>query len=277
MDDTSLNEIISELPEKCIALMEDIDAAFLSSVTRENESQEKSPVDKKNGEAGGQQGKGPSESNSRITLSGLLNALDGVGAQEGRLLFATTNKYSALDPALCRPGRMDLHIEFKLASKYQADELFKCFYLPSDDFSSTPSDAVDDEKAETESVDSGYAEKLSEPPSTTLSAMDAPACLGSTHSARVPVLTRGQVTHLAKKFADAIPEREFSMASLQGYLMGYKTRPFDAVKEASSWVEKERSEQIRKQKADSSSPALPSANKSEKEGIPDTKDVTPAP
>jgi chaperone BCS1 len=277
MDDTSLNEIISALPEKCIALMEDIDAAFLSSVTRENESQEKSPVDKKHSEAGG---KGPPESNSRITLSGLLNALDGVGAQEGRLLFATTNKYSALDPALCRPGRMDLHIEFKLASKYQADELFKCFYLPSDDFSATPSDAVDDGDAETESIDSGYssvAEKVAEPPSTTLSATDAPACIGSTHSARVPVLTRGQVTHLAKKFADTIPEREFSMASLQGYLMGYKTRPFDAVKEASRWVEKERSEQLRKQKADSSSPALTSTITSEKDGIPDTKEVTPAP
>ncbi|KAJ7934868.1 hypothetical protein B0H13DRAFT_1591288 [Mycena leptocephala] len=52
----------------------------------------------------------------RLSMSELLNALDGVGAQEGRILFATTNKYSALDPALCRPGRMDLHIEFKLAS-----------------------------------------------------------------------------------------------------------------------------------------------------------------
>ena len=43
------------------------------------------------------------------------NESDGVSAQEGRLLFATTNQYSALDPALTRPGRMDLHVEFVLA------------------------------------------------------------------------------------------------------------------------------------------------------------------
>jgi AAA+ superfamily predicted ATPase len=50
----------------------------------------------------------------------LLNALDGISAQEGRLLFATTNRYHTLDPALTRPGRMDLHVEFRLASQYQA-------------------------------------------------------------------------------------------------------------------------------------------------------------
>ncbi|KAJ8077742.1 hypothetical protein PM082_002175 [Marasmius tenuissimus] len=70
---------------------------------------------------------------SRVSLSGLLHALDGISAQEGRILFATTNKYSSLDPALCRPGRMDAHIEFKLASRYQAKELFKRFYNRADD------------------------------------------------------------------------------------------------------------------------------------------------
>lgn len=43
-----------------------------------------------------------------------------VAAIQGRLLFATTNRYHALDPALARPGRLDLHIEFTLASKWQA-------------------------------------------------------------------------------------------------------------------------------------------------------------
>ncbi len=59
-----------------------------------------------------------------VTLSGLLNALDGVDAKQGRILVATTNKYDSLDEALSRPGRMDVHIEFKLAAKYQARELF---------------------------------------------------------------------------------------------------------------------------------------------------------
>ena len=37
-----------------------------------------------------------------VTLSGLLNAIDGVGAQEGRLLFMTTNYVERLDEALIR-------------------------------------------------------------------------------------------------------------------------------------------------------------------------------
>jgi chaperone BCS1 len=39
-----------------------------------------------------------------VTFSGLLNALDGVGAVEGRILFMTTNHMERLDPALIRPG-----------------------------------------------------------------------------------------------------------------------------------------------------------------------------
>ncbi|KAJ3500735.1 hypothetical protein NLJ89_g9656 [Agrocybe chaxingu] len=129
LDDTSLSEIIADLPEKCIALMEDIDAAFSQTLNREPDEDEKEDPEKKDG-GSSNKNQPPPPSTSRITLSGLLNALDGVAAQEGRILFATTNKYTSLDPALCRPGRMDIHIEFKLASKYQAGELYRCFYLP---------------------------------------------------------------------------------------------------------------------------------------------------
>jgi len=41
------------------------------------------------------------------SLSGLLNALYGVGSQEGRLLLMTTNYMERLDDALIRPGRVD--------------------------------------------------------------------------------------------------------------------------------------------------------------------------
>ena len=39
---------------------------------------------------------------------GLLNALDGVVASEGRLTFMTSNYPERLDPALIRPGRVDV-------------------------------------------------------------------------------------------------------------------------------------------------------------------------
>jgi len=56
-----------------------------------------------------------------------------------------------------------------------------------------------------------------------------------------------------------MPEREFSMASLQGYLMTYKIRPYEAVKEVSAWVERERAERLEKQ-TPVSAPAPQSAN-----------------
>ena len=173
-----------------------------------------------------------------MSLSGLLNALDGVGAQEGRILFATTNKYSALDAALCRPGRMDLHVEFKNASKYQARKLFSRFYLP------TEISTTDDQAEEKEAVtDSGYVTDSRESSPTT----DLPFT-GVAHMGRAPKLSHTRMADLAERFADAIPERECSMASLQGYLMAYKTRPVDAANEASAWVESERAAELERTK-----------------------------
>lgn len=48
----------------------------------------------------------------RLTLSGLLNALDGPTATMGRLLFMTTNHKSSIDSALLRSGRIDYELEF---------------------------------------------------------------------------------------------------------------------------------------------------------------------
>ena len=199
---------------------------------------------------------------SRITLSGLLNALDGVGAQEGRILYATTNKYKALDPALCRPGRMDLHVEFKLASRYQARELFKCFYLPSSDAkedkaTDTEKDTEDGSKPEEAEADrdSAYGSASSSTPPSPIDETDCillekpdTTYVGNKHLSTGPDLSRRQILALAERFAAAIPEREFSMASLQGYLMSYKVRPIEAVEYAADWVEKERAEKVKKNK-----------------------------
>lgn len=45
---------------------------------------------------------------SSALLGELLNALDGVASPEGLIIIATTNNLDAIDPALLRPGRMDL-------------------------------------------------------------------------------------------------------------------------------------------------------------------------
>ncbi|KAF4569634.1 hypothetical protein EYR40_008612 [Pleurotus pulmonarius] len=274
LDDSALNEIISELPERCIALMEDIDAAFHHGLNRDNEDPaEPAPGADRDAPQKAQQ-TAPTTT-SKLSLSGLLNALDGVGAQEGRILFATTNKYLALDPALSRPGRMDIHIEFKLASKFQARELYHCFYRPSEDMESEKrddptSELADDIDVETSSQTSDSSGTLVAPSPTFPEPSSGKALLSMTpdHRQRAPKLGREQIGRLAQAFADALPEREFSMASLQGYLMVYKTRPFDAVKDVRAWVEKERADAARKAKAKAKAPASPSTKELEAEATP---------
>src|SRR6478735_3398718 len=63
-----------------------------------------------------------------ISLSGLLNAIDGVASHEGRILIMTTNKPESLDEALIRPGRVDVQVGFKNATSEQATELFYRMY-----------------------------------------------------------------------------------------------------------------------------------------------------
>jgi mitochondrial chaperone BCS1 len=266
MDDGRLAELIAGLPEQCIALMEDIDAAFHHGLNRDSITStsatgpSRKPIDSSqalnpNNNATEQ------HSGSQITLSGLLNALDGVGAQEGRILFATTNKYSALDPALCRPGRMDLHVEFKLASKYQMEELFKRFYRPDDEAE------VDVRKKEEEtpgekSLDSGYgsvsrdedADGVAADTSTSQLSLIPPAggVQAILHTQTHSALSKAQVLALASRFALVVPEREFSMAALQGYLMMYKTSAIEAVESVGQWVEKEMADRAEKAHASNS-------------------------
>jgi chaperone BCS1 len=104
IDDNQLNQRLHEAPPNSIILLEDIDSIFVDRNVKQ-----------------------PEESR-RVTFGGLLNALDGVGSQEGKLLFLTTNHIEKLDAALIRPGRCDVKIEFKLASKQQIKELFNRFY-----------------------------------------------------------------------------------------------------------------------------------------------------
>ncbi|GAA5893363.1 hypothetical protein JCM6882_008014 [Rhodosporidiobolus microsporus] len=106
LTDDKLNHLLANAPERSIVLLEDIDAAFSKR--------------QQTGEAG---------FNSNVTFSGLLNALDGVASSTSqRILFLTTNHLEKLDPALIRPGRVDLKEMIDDATPYQARELFTRFY-----------------------------------------------------------------------------------------------------------------------------------------------------
>jgi mitochondrial chaperone BCS1 len=103
LDDNELGELLSEVPANAMLLMEDIDCAFAERT-------------------------GTTEKQNRLTFSGLLNAIDGVAAGEGRILFATTNHLEKLDPALIRPGRIDRKVEIAAATRDQARRMFRRFF-----------------------------------------------------------------------------------------------------------------------------------------------------
>jgi chaperone BCS1 len=63
-----------------------------------------------------------------VTLSGLLNALDGVAAQHGRIVVMTSNHPERLDPALVRPGRIDVKVELGHADDTQIATMFARFF-----------------------------------------------------------------------------------------------------------------------------------------------------
>ncbi|CUA73136.1 Mitochondrial chaperone BCS1 [Saccharomyces cerevisiae S288c] [Rhizoctonia solani] len=105
LTDDKLNYLLAHVPERSFVLLEDIDAAFNKRVQTSDDGYQ-----------------------SGVTFSGLLNALDGVASGEERIVFMTTNHLSRLDPALVRPGRVDLIQLLDDAQPDQAAQLFARFY-----------------------------------------------------------------------------------------------------------------------------------------------------
>lgn len=128
LNDECLKALFDDLPQHCIVLLEDIDAAAVHR-TQENN------IDV------GRNGSTRKTTNGKVTLSTLLNVLDGIGSPEGRVLIMTTNHIERLDPALIRPGRVDKKVEFQLADKDMLCQLF--FYVYD---APQPSSSVDAEK-----------------------------------------------------------------------------------------------------------------------------------
>jgi hypothetical protein len=68
------------------------------------------------------------ENKDEITLSFLLNLLDGVLETPNRILIITSNYPERLDKALIRPGRIDLNIHFDNADMEMILDMFQHFY-----------------------------------------------------------------------------------------------------------------------------------------------------
>lgn len=70
----------------------------------------------------------PEDTSEQITLSFILNILDGILETPGRILIMTSNYPEKLDDALLRPGRIDINLEVGYCDKNMVMEMYKFFY-----------------------------------------------------------------------------------------------------------------------------------------------------
>lgn len=148
-----------------------------------------------------------------ISLSGLLNAIDGVASHEGRVLIMTTNKPESLDEALIRPGRVDVQVEFKNASSQQAGELFYRMY-----------EAV----APPKPTKGQPAKEVSVKKNDKLASI-------LTHQGQKLDVTVEELKRISREFGERIPEDVFSPAEIQGFLLKRKQDPQKALEDVDSW------------------------------------------
>lgn len=115
-----------------ILLLEDVDLLHTAMLSRSTIKEQRENEAAEEGSRELRRGKDPAswkrKGAGRLSLSGLLNALDGPTATTGRLLFMTTNAKHRLDPALIRSGRIDYEIEFKSADREQICRFVNRFY-----------------------------------------------------------------------------------------------------------------------------------------------------
>ncbi|CAG9953437.1 unnamed protein product [Clonostachys rosea f. rosea IK726] len=188
MNDEKLNDLFSALPDKCVVLLEDIDAAGATWSRDSDADDSDSDLETRSPKKG-------------VTLSGLLNVLDGVSSQDDRILIMTTNHPEKLDDALTRPGRVDLKIAFQLVNESIANEIYHfMFKQPELDHGNVSQQGDHDERIKRQAENEEIKEQ-------------------------------------AKLFAAKIPESVFSTAEVIAYLQQHWNSPADAVKRCDQWVD----------------------------------------
>lgn len=103
--DGMLRQAISQLSQRTVLVIEDIDAYSVSNDRNHNSAKD-----------------------GALSLSGLLNSLDGFETPDGLVTIATTNHDEHLDPALIRSGRLDRTFHLGHIDTPELERLFKWFY-----------------------------------------------------------------------------------------------------------------------------------------------------
>ncbi|KAL9093233.1 MAG: hypothetical protein Q9159_000410 [Coniocarpon cinnabarinum] len=187
LTDSGLLTLVCALPDRCILLVEDVDAFEMTRSRTLPQRLDHTPA--------------PA---SHLTLSGVLNAMDGNATHEGHILILTTNHPERLDSALDRAGRIDQHIQFQHADRSQMLDAFLLAY--------TYDDAV-----------------LNDEPITIEQACQSIVDMPSRVS-NIPGKTMEELVQMAKEFTSKFCEHKHSVAAIQNYL-GMKNTPEKALKD----------------------------------------------
>ncbi|KAI6700602.1 hypothetical protein NL676_014926 [Syzygium grande] len=120
-DNTKLKKLLIETSSKSIIVIEDIDCSL--DLTGKRKKKEKDNDEDEEEDDPAKKMVKEEDKGSKVTLSGLLNFIDGIWSACGgeRIIIFTTNHVDKLDPALIRRGRMDKRIEMS----YCCFEAFK--------------------------------------------------------------------------------------------------------------------------------------------------------
>lgn len=198
LSESAFQKLLSEVTTRCIVLLEDIDTTEMTQkpdpgtvVTTQQGSVQKSDL-----------------RSTSISLSCLLNAVDGVSSPEGRILIMSTNYPDNINKALTRPGRVDLHMRFDLPSREQLSELFLSIYSDVE---------YDDIVGDLQEPGIGHSD--------------------SNTAGQGPTSPNRKLCELASSFAGMLPEHKFSIADVQGFLLKHKGQPEAACKHTAEWVE----------------------------------------
>ncbi|KAI9047384.1 hypothetical protein LZ554_008830 [Drepanopeziza brunnea f. sp. 'monogermtubi'] len=275
LTEEELGMLFTNLPARCIVLLEDIDTAGL---VRESEEESDGRDRNGDGKAGGREGEdlnvvnltkalkkanqlSEEEKKKGISLSGLLNIIDGVASHEGRVLVMTTNHPEKLDEALIRPGRVDHQVAFSNATQSQIKELFVRMYtndLPRTKIIISPNPTTTTTTTVTTSHSAptvlqpkpvaGPAPGEQTPPPTPINAQPplspphAPATssVGARDTGgeeKDAAISEKELSFIAERFARQVPNDMFSPAEIQGFLLKRKKDPRKACEEVDAWVQ----------------------------------------
>ncbi|GJC81760.1 putative mitochondrial chaperone BCS1-A [Colletotrichum liriopes] len=262
LTEEDLGTLFNSLPRRCVVLLEDIDTAGLSRADdevdaapsdgkgnkspegdREESSKKNNKDDWKVSDLARALKKEAKDDKKGISLSGLLNAIDGVASQEGRILVMTTNKPESLDEALIRPGRVDLQVGFTNATPSQATELFQRMYEAD---GASPAKRIDGHLAPPTNpappitVNGGTSSTSSSSTAspTKSSFSDKPLSPEAAAEAeKKHQFDAEELRRIAAEFGALIPDGLFSPAEIQGFLLKRKKDPRRALKETAEWVE----------------------------------------